>query len=289
MMNKFIKLSAVSLVGFALTLSVFAQDATVSPSNMPNREEMKQEREEMRKEKKQNKEEKKEVRKENKEEKKELKEDTKEEMKEKKEAMKQEMESRREELKQKMEEKREELKQRLEQKKEALKDRIEAKREELKERLKIIKDERKKQVVEKIDRSLDALNDKMTKHFLNVLEKLEDILARISERADKAESDGIDVSLVDAAIALAQTAIDSAKAAVETQAGKTYTLTVNAEDKLRVDVGKARQALHADLRTVYGTVKKAKEAVHAAASTLAGIRGNATPSSTPSVSPTVIE
>lgn len=289
MMYKFIKLSAVSLASFGLALFVFAQDTTVSPSNMPNREGMKQGREEMREEKKENKEERKEVRKENKEEKKEMKEDAKEEMKEKKEAMKQEMESRREELKQKMEEKREELKQRLEQKREELKDRIEVKREALKEKLKTIKDEHKKQVVEKIDKSLDELNDKMTKHFLDVLEKLENVLVKISERVDKAESEGFDASAVDTAVVSAQALIDSAKATVEAQAGKTYTLTVGTEDKLRIDVGKARQALHADLRAVYEIVKKAKEAVHAAAGTLAGIRGNAMPSSTPSVSPTVVE
>src|SRR3989344_4281436 len=122
-MNKFIKLSAISLAGFALTLSAFAQDVSptrsVKPTRTPIKEEVKHKREE--------------------------------------------------------------------------------KREVLKERLKTIKDERKKQVVEKIDKSLDALNDRMTKHFLDVLEKLEDILVRISEKADKVESDGFDVSAVDAA------------------------------------------------------------------------------------------
>ena len=278
-MNKFIKLSAISLAGFALTLSAFAQDVSptrsVKPTRTPIKEEVKQKREEMHEEMKEKKEEMKETR-----------EAAKEEMKEKKEAMKKEMESRREEMKQKMEEKREELKQRIENKREELKDKIEAKREVLKERLKTIKDERKKQVVEKIDKSLDALNDRMTKHFLDVLEKLEDILVRISERADKAEIDGIDVSLVDVAVVSAQAAIDSAKLTVEAQAGKTYTLTVSTEDKLRVDVGKARQALHADLKAVHETVKKAKEAVHVAARALAGIRGSAKPSVTPSASPT---
>lgn len=274
MKYKFIKLSAISLASFGLALFVFAQDATISPSHMPNREEIKQGREEMRKEKKENKEEKKEMRK-----------DAKEEMKEKKETMKQEMKSRKEELKQNMEEKREELKQRLEHKREELKDKIEVKREELKEHLKTIKDERKKQVVEKIDKSLDALNDKMTKHFLNVLEKLEDILARISERTDKAENNGIDVSSVDTAITSAQAAIDSAKTAVETQAGKTYTLTIGIEDKLRVDVEKARKALHADLKTVYEIVKKARDAVHEAARAFAKAHGRDLPQSSPTISP----
>ncbi len=166
-----------------------------------------------------------------------------------------------------------------------LKTRIDAKRAELKTRLQRIKDERKRQVVEKIDRSLDALNKRMTDHFMKMLDKLEDILARISERADRAESGGTDVSSVDAAIIAAQEAIRTARTAVEAQAAKTYNLAVNTEAGLRSDVGKARQALHADLKALFETVKKAKNAVHEAARAFAEAHGRDLPSPSPTVLP----
>ena len=49
------------------------------------------------------------------------------------------------------------------------------------------------------------------------------------------------------------------------KAGKTYSFTVTTEDKLRSDVGAARQALHADLVAVREIVKAARDAVKSAA------------------------
>ena len=81
--------------------------------------------------------------------------------------------------------------------------------------------------------------------------------------------------------------VQGAEAVVEAQAGKTYTLTVNSEDKLRDDVGKARQSLHADLRAVHQKVKLAMDAVHEATRAFAKAHGRDLPSPSPSFSPTV--
>lgn len=179
----------------------------------------------------------------------------------------------RDEAKQIIEAKRGEFKQKVEAKRAELKDKIQAKREELKERLVKIKDERKKQVVEKVDARLDEINKNRLDHFSAVLEKLEKILANIGNRAGKAEANGKDVSAVKTAITDATNAIAAARLAIQTQAGKTYKIEINTEDKLRVDVGNARQALHADLVAVQDKVKAAREAVHKAATTLAQIQG----------------
>ena len=194
-------------------------------------------------------------------------------------------------FKEEVEQKKEELKTRVEEKREELKVKVETKREELKKRLEKVKDERKKQAVERIDKQMDELNDRLLKHYLNVLDKISDVLVRISERADKAEERGVDVAAVRTAIDKANSAISAARAAVETQSGKTYTIQVSTEEGLKNDVGRARQALHNDLAVVRLTVKAAHEAVRQVATTLAQLpRPTSTPEATvPISSPTESE
>ena len=111
-------------------------------------------------------------------------------------------------------------------------------------------------------------------------------MVRIGERTNTAESRGVDVSSVDLAIAAAQAAISSAKTAVEAQATKTYTLTIDSEDKLRTDISKTRKALYEDLQVVYGQVKIARDAVHEAARAYAKAHGRDLPSPSVTISPT---
>ena len=61
--------------------------------------------------------------------------------------------------------------------------------------------------MEKIDDSLAKLNEKMTKHFAEVLEKTENALERVGERAETAESRGSNVSTVRSALTEAEAAI----------------------------------------------------------------------------------
>ena len=174
---------------------------------------------------------------------------------------------------------------------EDLKNRIEVKRTELKNDLRSIKDERKKKTTEKIDKSLDAMNERMTNHFIDVLDKLEDVLVRIDERTDRAASKSIDVSSVRTAIEKADKAIDDARAAVVAQAAKIYTIDVTTETGLKEAVRKARRALHDDLAAVREKVKATRDAVHNAARAYAKAHGRdlltPTPSPTATVSPTV--
>ena len=190
-------------------------------------------------------------------------------------------------FKKETEQKREELKTKVEQKREELKTKVETKREDLKKRLEKVKDERKKQAVERIDKQIDELNDRLLKHYLSVLDKLGGVLVKISERADKAEERGVDVAAVRTAIDKANSAISAARAAVETQSGKTYTIQVSTEEGLKNDVGRARQTLHNDLAAVRLVVKAAHEAVRQTATTLAQLpRPTPTPEATASPTPT---
>jgi hypothetical protein len=196
------------------------------------------------------------------------------------------------------------LQQTIAAKREELKTKIETQKQQLQEKLKQIKDQVKQNIVIRINDRLTALNNLMVDHFLAVLSRLDTILNNIGSRADKAESAGLDVSAVRTAISDAQKAISASRDAVKAQAAKTYPITIattnasTTENNLKIYVGKARQALHADLVAVRATVFAAREAVHKAATALAQIQGiddiktgeenpsaSSSPSATPSASP----
>ena len=187
-------------------------------------------------------------------------------------ATKEELQIRKEEFKTQAGQRQEEFQTRLEEIRAKAKEEIEIKRAELKERLQKIKDEQKKKIVENIERQLNALNEKMMNHFSNVLDKLEKGLVNIKSRVDKAEARGWDVSAVRAMIVAAEEAIAAARAAIEAQSEKIYTPVISGEEeKLRVEVGQARQSLHNDIAAVKELVRLAFEAVRRVAVTLAQV------------------
>lgn len=170
-----------------------------------------------------------------------------------------------------LQERREEFKDTIKAKREEAEEKIKAMRADLKVRLQKVKDEQKRDRVEKIAGQIDALNKKTLDHFSDLLDKMEKTLERIGTRADKAESRGLNVSVVRAAMDDARAAIEASRTAITAQAGKTYTIEVTAEEVLKADVGKARKALHDDLVKVRDTVKAAHDAVRNAAVILAQI------------------
>ncbi|OGG43139.1 hypothetical protein A3G50_01815 [Candidatus Jorgensenbacteria bacterium RIFCSPLOWO2_12_FULL_42_11] len=200
-----------------------------------------------------------------------LRQNVQEEIKQSREAIKKEFEAKRTEAKNLLESKKEEFKIKAEAKRKEVKSKIEAKKTELKERLVKIKDERKKQIIERIYNQVNELNKRRLDHFSAVLEKLEKVLDRISNRAAKAEANGVDIAAVKIAITEATNAIAASRTAIVNQAGKVYTLVIGAEDALKTDIGKIRRALHDDLTVVQETVKTSREAVHKAATILAKI------------------
>ncbi len=138
-------------------------------------------------------------------------------------------------------------------------------------RLQQIKDAQKRKIVEHIVGQLEALNKRLTDHYLNVLDKLSGVLNRIRSRADKVAADGFNVLNVQTAISDAERALNDARTAVITQAGKSYDPTVLVEAKLKDNVKSVRQAVRDDLNTVLDAVKAARSAVQKAAVTLAQI------------------
>lgn len=154
------------------------------------------------------------------------------------------------------------------------KDAVKTKREELRKRLSVIRDEQKKKKVENINMRMDALNERWTAHFSLALERLENVLEKITERAAEAAEKGSDVAAVNAAITSVKASFAISRTQIVLQAGKTYAIIISTENALQADVKKTRQALHDDLAAVRETVKSARDAAHNAATALAQAMNN---------------
>ena len=133
------------------------------------------------------------------------------------------------------------------------------------------RDERKRQIVLRLANGLEEVNRRMIERFTENIDHIEDVLERVSSRADKAAAHGVDIAAVRSAIVSAESAIAAARAAITVQAGKTYPVNLTDESTARADVAAAKQALESDLKAVRALVQTARDAVHAAAVALAGI------------------
>lgn len=143
----------------------------------------------------------------------------------------------------------------------AMKERVATREATLKTRLAAFKDKQKAQVVERINKSLNSINQKMTGQMLKHLERMASILTKLEARVNSAKPDVKDVTSAREAISDAKAAIDSATAAVSSQAEIDYTITVSSETRAKTDVQKVREQLHNDLKTVRQLVVEAKQAV----------------------------
>lgn len=171
----------------------------------------------------------------------------------------------------KIKERTEERKVRQEEKKQ----RIASKTAELKVRFTEFKDKRKAALAEKINNSLNTVNDRQTAAMQKHLEKMEELLTKLEERVNNKAAEGKDISSASAAIARSAASIASAKSAVSAQADKDYAIAVSTESAVRIDAKEARDQLHTDLKAVRELVVEAKQslanAIRVAATTLGGI------------------
>lgn len=112
-----------------------------------------------------------------------------------------------------------------------------------------IRNEKKQQILEHINQQLILINDRATKAMLKHLERIQALLNKIKVR----------VPAVD--ITVAQTKIDEAKIAVETQAAKEYVIEFSNESGLRVGASTAKTKLRADIKAVREKIRLARQAV----------------------------
>jgi predicted nucleic acid-binding Zn-ribbon protein len=163
------------------------------------------------------------------------------------------------------------------------------KKTEFRVELKKVKDEGKRSRLVKAGEELELLNTRALNKFSKSLDQLEKVLAGVKIRIDKKAEKGFDVSRARTAMEEAKTEIAVARAAIETQKAKTYKIEPASDADAKDALKKARKTLDADLKVVRGLVKKAREATHRVATTLAKVRkgGRVSPSPSASVSPSV--
>lgn len=101
-------------------------------------------------------------------------------------------------------------------------------REKIQQKVTEISNKQKQKSADQIVNQLEHLNKVWTDHFTSVLNHLDTVLQKIKTRADKASANNQDVLEANTAIKAAETAISNARAAVEAQVKKTYTVDLTA-------------------------------------------------------------
>lgn len=167
----------------------------------------------------------------------------------------------------------EDFKAKIEAARQDIKTKREAEMADLKTKLQAVKDARKKETVTRLDQRFDEINTKLTDSWTNTLARLDELLVKITSRADKAAAGGADVSAVRAGVDSAKAAIAAAKTAVAAQAAKTYPISVTTETALKSAVAQTRELLNKDLQSVRDLMQAAHKAVSAAASSLRAVPG----------------
>lgn len=165
--------------------------------------------------------------------------------------------------------------------------RVKNKREEAEKRLTDIRDRAKQEMAKKIAKQFDNLNTTWTDKFTKLLERYDELLQKVQDRATLAGSAGKDIASTTAAIQSAKSAIASARAAVTAQAAKTYVLdpsvipttattTQSGQEKIIKNLRTAFQTLHSTLfKDLFalrdGLMRDARRAVQNAVQTLGKI------------------
>lgn len=130
---------------------------------------------------------------------------------------------------------------------------IQTKKEEFKTRIQAIRDQKKKALVQRIDAKLAKINEKHTSKFSEVLTRLQGFL-------DKIKQSTADTKVLDDVVAT-QIAIDTAKAAIDIQVAKAYTMVITDDITLKLNAGTTVSQLRQDLTVVHKLVVDAKQAV----------------------------
>lgn len=160
-----------------------------------------------------------------------------------------------------------------------LQDKIEAKRENIEEkiasmrekiaskeaalrlRLQSFKDQKKAEIAERVNTTLNRINQNRTNQMQKHLDKMSELLNRLEARINNGKPGIKDPAAARVAIASARDSISSASAAVSEQALKDYTIAVISEARIGRDAKTQRDKLHSDLLALRRMIIDAKQAV----------------------------
>lgn len=138
--------------------------------------------------------------------------------------------------------------------------RIQAQREAMNARLQTITDERKAKRAEQLADQMNQLNERLTDHYLSVLDHLDAVLTRIAERAVDEVSDAD----LQAKITTARTNIVSVRQAVIVQQDKVYTVNITTEAKMREAFQGVKKQMQDDHAAARELLSQARESVRQA-------------------------
>jgi len=162
----------------------------------------------------------------------------------------------------------------------AMKEKLASREATLKLKLQTFKDKHKAEIAQRVNTNLNQINLKQTKEMQNHLDKMSLLLDKLEARVNSGSPDVKDPTAAKAAIAVSRTKIASASAAVLTQAGNDYTITITSESKIKLDAQEQREKLHKDLKAVRQLVIDAKQSVANAIRVAKGLGKEATQSGT---------
>lgn len=180
---------------------------------------------------------------------------------------------------------REEVKEARGEVRDAMKDKMAQAREEFKTKLSAIKDEKKQQIVTNLDSRISTINKNRTTEMSERLDRLTNILGKISTKEATLKSEGKNTVKLAADIVAAQAAIDAAKQAVTDQAAKVYTMNITTDTALKSAAATTIQQFMTDIKAVRTKVLAAQQAVVKAYKEVGQLMG-VTPTLTPAVTTT---
>lgn len=135
------------------------------------------------------------------------------------------------------------------------------KRLQFQERLTAIKDAEKQAIIEKIDQNITTLNASETAKLNEKINKISNVLDRISSEAAQLKAEGANTVALDNTIKSANVAINNAQTAVNTQSQKEYVITIGTERTLKTNTGATVSQFRNDMRTTRQSVIAARSAV----------------------------
>ncbi len=122
-----------------------------------------------------------------------------------------------------------------------------------------VKDQKKILIVKKINQDLNLLNEKMTAHYLEVVERLNRVLSNLRERVNLLKTKGKEMFWLEERLNDLETKIEELKAVVKNQSEKIYELQITNEAELKNTVGLTRQKLINDLKELRTRIMTIRE------------------------------
>lgn len=129
----------------------------------------------------------------------------------------------------------------------------------LQNRLKNFRNKNKATIVERLNTNLNNVNDNRTAAMLRHLDKMATISGKLNDRLTNVS--GKDTTAAQAALATANTNIETAKAAALVQSQKDYSITITSEANAKTEITTLRQQMFSDLKTTHDLVITARQSL----------------------------